>query len=232
MKMKSVVLAAATAVASSVFAQIFDKGDVYAEWFTSNATTFVEFETELDSPNVITNLASYADGYAVTAVVAIVVHSGLPEAPGTYDGRDPKGAICAAVVESVTNWYGLADGAWVSLTGVRTPTEGTENAHTLVMEFKDKDDAQKVRYSIDGVYATNTNGVYVADGWLASGSDVAPKYVAFAGSGHHKDVKGLLVYEKAAPSVSTSSWAEGYDFTNGTVTVTLDSYKQVAVAMR
>lgn len=221
MKMKSVVLAAATAVASSAFAQkIFDAGDVYADWLTSD--DIVEFDTELASPNVITNLANDADGYAVTAAVTIVVHSGLPSEPEAYDTRTPKGAICAAVSENpaVTNWYGLVKNGggveWVELAGVGAPTE---SAHTLVMEFKDKGGAQEVRYSIDGTNATN--GV---SGWLDSGSTNAPMYVAFAGSGTRSNVKGLLVYEKAAPSASDVSWTEGYDFTNGTVSVTLRSY--------
>ena len=132
MKMKSVVLAAATAVASSAFAQIFVTGDIYTEWF--NSTDDVEFDTPLDSPSVITPpVASSADGYAVTAAVTIVVHAELPAVPANYDGRSPKGAICAAVSENsvATNWYGLADGDWLALTGVGAPTEA---GHTLVME--------------------------------------------------------------------------------------------------
>ena len=226
MKMKSVVLAAATAVASSAFAQIFNNGDVYAEWFATNSvqTDAImpggEFDTPLDSPIAITNTPAKAyDGYAVTAQVSIVVHAELPAVPSQFDNLNPKGAICAAVTNSPsisTNWYGLADGAWLALEGVGTPTEAD---HTLVMEFKDKGGAQEVRYSIDGTNATN--GV---SGWLRSGSGAAPSRVAFAGMGSYTSLTGILVNEKVAPSVSAVSWTEGYDFTNGTVSVTLGRY--------
>ncbi len=210
MKMKSAVLASALVAVSSAFADgssLYDSDVIYTNWFNQVESSAVEIESI--APVLLNGdaIASAQDGYAVTAVVTVVIHATVPTAAPTNItvnslSVSPKGSICAAVDGVTTNWYGLkyegSDYVWTALATAEnaaftTPANNTE--YTLVTEFDDiTDGANRVRYWVNGQCSK----------WYTSGHKNALTKVGLDGSGSYTKVVGFLVNAWTGTNIDSS----------------------------
>lgn len=193
--MKSVVLASALVAVSAAFAtdsSLYGSDVIYKNWFNqATGGTITE-----DSPVFLGDtVADASNGYAVTAVVSVVIHAVAPTSAPTNitvnsNSVSPKGSICAAYDGNTAKWYGLSSSGWVALTKLTkdgtasftAPSENTE--YTLVTEFDDTTtDAPKVRYWVGNECSV----------WYTSCHANALQKVGLAGTGSYTKVVGLLV---------------------------------------
>lgn len=192
--MKSAVLASALVAVSAAFADdssLYESDVIYKNWFSEDSSADI---TE-DNPVFLgSTVADTSNGYAVTAVVSVVIHAAVPTSGPTNitvnsSSIAPKGSICAAYDNNGTaKWYGLNNNAWVELKLASDNTTSfdvpTETDYTLVTEFDDTTTAApKVRYWVGSQCSE----------WYTSGHASALTKVGLAGTGSYTKVVGLLV---------------------------------------
>lgn len=192
MKMKSAVLASALVAVSAAFADatsLYDSDVIYQNWITEEVSST---EITEDNPVFLDNngaAATASDGYAVTAVVSVVIHAAVPTSAPTNitvnsNSVSPKGSICAAYDNNgMAKWYGLSSSGWEELTRITTTPEDAQS-YTLVTEFDDTTTGTpKVRYWVGNECSV----------WYTSGHANALQKVGLAGTGYYTKVVGLLV---------------------------------------
>ncbi len=204
MKIKSIVLTAALATAFSAFSD-----SVNVDWFTTNATSVVYFDRNINDPVVVTNSVAAPAGftvaaYAVTAYVTnLVVFAEKPSVDDLKTGA--KGAICAACDSGEpagNKWYGLKDSSgtaeWHELTTTTAPSEGGD--YKFRMEFGTSTVTYKV-FTISGNTSVATSEALARSGDM----NFVPNLYAFAGMGGCTNIVGEIVVTAADTEAVTVS---------------------------
>ena len=194
----------------------------------SNALNAIVFDADVESPLKYT---PSGDASGLVALVNVTLDIDPNVAEPTTNGLE----LAQAALTVVTNtslgqldWWGLVkDGTsnrWERLSG-NHPTEGQTYDVRIVVDNRAGE--KKVQYSVglsgSGSYKALYKGESVEDVWFDNPRDTSSvTSVAFAGAGKVASFSGNNICDAGATVSELSYENNGYDFTNGTISATVE----------
>ena len=178
----------------------------------------IKLKADIDDP------LTYKAGNSTAEVMVVNAHfkATAGKVTPSFAGEKPQAAITVIADEDGANhWWGLTGAAnendgWVKFVN-ETPV--IDQVYDVKVELDLRENqARRIRYSVDGTVLKAGDD----DGWYANpkaASDCISS-VAFAGTGDVGDFAGSNIVWRAAPiEMGDVSSINGYDYTNGTLTV-------------
>lgn len=189
---------------------------------------YIALDTDLDDP--LTYRAT--DDSADIAVVAAEMTATANVTPPQID-TVPQAALAVIGTPSATNWVGLVgDGSggtnWVLFP---SPVPVVGRPYSVRIEFDQRETRRMIRYLVDGVVLSGEGST---GGWYPNPQAGAEKIsnVSFSGSGDIKALSGENITENTI-AFNTPTETEGFDFTNGVISVSADiqGYENVTATL-
>ena len=189
---------------------------------------YIALDTDLDDPLTYAASGASADIAVVAAEMTATVNATPPQITAA-----PQAALAVIGDATAAKWTGLVGNGngmeWVTFQNL-APVIG--NSYSVRIEFDQRETRRRIRYLVNGVILL---GAGSTDGWYPNPQALAAmniSNVSFSGSGDIKALAGENITENTI-AFDTPTQTDGYDYTNGTISVSADiqGYENVTATL-
>ena len=178
---------------------------------------YIALDTDLDDPLVYTAAGASADIAVVAAEMTATVNANPPQIDAA-----PQAALAVVGDATAAKWVGLVGkkGGGTEWVTFQSPEPVVGDSYSVRIEF-DQRETRRIRYLINGVVLSGEGST---DGWYPNPQASAAmniSNVSFSGSGDIKALAGENITENTI-AFKTPTETEGYDYTNGAISVSAD----------